>query len=221
MSHDDSRIVAGSGTFVSSDAADATTTRALPLASACNTRARADATFRCGWKPRYGSTCVDGNGSTCRSTTVGRRAFEDRQEEGDVADGGFDVGVGWDDEQDGAAGSRFAAAATASARTGEVAPLMRWRGDCSPVSRRTPVSSDRNASDGALAMTTSARQASRAFYYRIADGRMTELVTVWRLPIVNRRIDSSIDNGESSTVANSLSQSFVNDRILSRIFVVE
>ncbi len=46
--------------------------------------------------------------------------------------------------------SRFAAAATASARTGEVAPLRRRVGDCSPVSRITPVSSDRSARDGAV-----------------------------------------------------------------------
>ena len=82
-----------------------------------------------------------------------RGAFEDRQEERDVADGvrRFRRRSG---RRGGscASGSRFAAAATASARTGEVAPLMRWRGDSSPVSRRTPVSSDRNASDGALDM---------------------------------------------------------------------
>ena len=77
-------------------------------------------------------------------------------------------------------GSRFAAAATASARTGEVAPLMRWRGDCSPVSRRTPVSSDRNASDGALDIPCPADYAtSRAFYCLTADSALGPPAECW------------------------------------------
>src|SRR5688572_7776370 len=122
------------------------------MASACNTRARADATFRCGWKPRYGSTCVDGNGSTCRSTTVAADpSSADRKNETSPTVFSISASVGtirrmvW-------SASRLAAAATASERTGEVAPLMRWRGDSSPVSRRTPVSSDRSARDGAVDM---------------------------------------------------------------------
>src|SRR5687768_12285284 len=58
---------------------------------------------------------------------------------------------------------RLAPAATAIARTGGVAPLMRWRGDCSPVSRKTPVSSDRNASDGAVDIPCAAESIQPSF----------------------------------------------------------
>mgnify|MGYP003693815123 CR=1 FL=1 len=98
-----------------------------------------------------------GNGSTCRSTTVACGAFEHREKEGDVADGVFDVGVGWNDEEDSVPRtSRFAAARhrQRAYRGGRAADAP--EGDCSPVSRRTPVSSDRNASDGALDIAKSA-----------------------------------------------------------------
>ena len=51
----------------SSAAAEATTTRAVPPAIACSARARAEATPKCGARPRYGSTSCDGNGRIARS----------------------------------------------------------------------------------------------------------------------------------------------------------
>ena len=70
--------------------------------------------------------------------------------------------------------NRFEAAAIASARTGADAPLRRRVGDCSPVSRMTPVSSERNASDGALDILLYAAesdQPSFLFSHTIQDRR--------------------------------------------------
>jgi hypothetical protein len=50
--------------------ADATMTRATPVAAACSARARADATLRCGAMPRYGSTSCETNGRTRRSASA-------------------------------------------------------------------------------------------------------------------------------------------------------
>ena len=82
-----------------SAAAEATTTRAVPAASACSARARADVTPTCGAMPRYGSTSCDGNGSTARSAAAVRQAFERREEEAHVGDGLFEVAVAGHDVQ--------------------------------------------------------------------------------------------------------------------------
>ena len=66
-SSDAARSRAGAVTLGSSAAADATMTRAVPLAAACSARARADATPKCGARPRYGSTSCEGNGRTACS----------------------------------------------------------------------------------------------------------------------------------------------------------
>ena len=63
-------ILFGSLTRGRSAAADATTSRARPLAIATSARARADATSKCGAIPRYGSTSSDGKGKTQRSTSM-------------------------------------------------------------------------------------------------------------------------------------------------------
>ena len=57
----------GALTRGSSAAADATTTRAAPLARACSARARTDVTPTWGARPRYGSTSCDGTGRIARS----------------------------------------------------------------------------------------------------------------------------------------------------------
>ena len=50
------------------------------VASAWRARARADATSRCGARPRYGSTSCDGNGSTTFSDVGPGEPFEARRE---------------------------------------------------------------------------------------------------------------------------------------------
>src|SRR5688572_2342861 len=159
---------AGSGSFVNNAAADATTTRAVPVVNACKTRARAEATFKCGWKPRYGSTCVDGKARTCSDTTASADpSSTPRKKQTSPTAVSISASVGTTSSTV-PLESRLAAAATASARTGVDAPLRRRVGVCSPVSRMTPVSSERKARDGALDIL-SARPTTifRAFYSRM------------------------------------------------------
>ena len=53
-----------------SAAAEAMTSRAVPVAAACSARARAAATRKWGLIPRYGSTWSDGSGNTAASTAA-------------------------------------------------------------------------------------------------------------------------------------------------------
>ena len=89
----------GALTRGSSAAADATITRAVPVASACSARARAEATPKCGAMPRYGSTSCEGNGSTARSAAASESPSSARQKEADVGDGLLEVAVGRHDVQ--------------------------------------------------------------------------------------------------------------------------
>ena len=84
---------AGGVTRGSSAAADATTTRAAPVAIACSARARADATPKCGASPRYGSTSCDGKRKDHALRGGLGQPFERRHEEPDVAGRLLEVAV--------------------------------------------------------------------------------------------------------------------------------
>ena len=93
--------VSGSGSRGSSAAADATTMRAWPVARAWRARDLADATSKCGMRPRYG---IDLRRRQREHAAVERRAaeaFEAAQEEARVADERLDVLVGRHDHDGG------------------------------------------------------------------------------------------------------------------------
>ena len=156
--------VPGSGSRGSSAAADATTMRAWPVARPCRARARADATSKCGSRPRYGSTSGDGNGRTPRSSAAPLSPSRlPRKKRASLTNASMSLSAGTMTT----AGACCAAAATARAFAAGVRPDRRVAAAASPVVEAASLSRKRRERDEPE-VPDIVRRSARLF--RIQDG---------------------------------------------------
>ena len=125
-------------------AAEATTSRAVPVLSACSARARAEAMSKCGDRPRYGIDLVRGKRDDQVRGVGVRDALEGREEKPRVGGELLDVRVGRDHDHHPIA---------AAARRRQRAPSPPASARSPPCRARQGQGGRRPSSEGRVALT--------------------------------------------------------------------